>query len=196
MVIGFSLGLGPIPWLIMSEVWNTFSIQNKYNHKEEEFSNCYIIYDLVNSDRFCLFFFWFWRHRATFGYWICGVIYGLFNYASQILPVNIKGLAGSIATMGNWLIAWVVTMTANLLLNWSSGGECVYSACLVCFYQYQYNADLNVYRDIYNLRSSSCHNNCFYSEICPWDQGKNIGRNSVFLQIDMFWESTQVVFLV
>ncbi|XP_027920951.1 sugar transporter ERD6-like 6 [Vigna unguiculata] len=58
MVIGFSLGLGPIPWLIMSE----------------------------------------------------------------ILPVNIKGLAGSIATMGNWLISWVITMTANLLLNWSSGG--------------------------------------------------------------------------
>ncbi|KAL2662614.1 hypothetical protein AAZV13_02G050800 [Glycine max] len=58
MVIGFSLGLGPIPWLIMSE----------------------------------------------------------------ILPVNIKGLAGSIATMGNWLISWVITMTANLLLNWNSGG--------------------------------------------------------------------------
>ncbi|KAL2577105.1 hypothetical protein AAZV13_16G112700 [Glycine max] len=58
MVIGFSLGLGPIPWLIMSE----------------------------------------------------------------ILPVNIKGLAGSIATMGNWLISWGITMTANLLLNWSSGG--------------------------------------------------------------------------
>ncbi|KEH20433.1 sugar porter (SP) family MFS transporter [Medicago truncatula] len=58
MVIGFSLGLGPIPWLIMSE----------------------------------------------------------------ILPVNIKGLAGSTATMANWLVAWIITMTANLLLTWSSGG--------------------------------------------------------------------------
>ncbi|MED6171094.1 hypothetical protein PIB30_037476 [Stylosanthes scabra] len=58
MVIGFSLGLGPIPWLIMSE----------------------------------------------------------------ILPVSIKGLAGSVATMTNWLTAWVITMTANLLLSWSSGG--------------------------------------------------------------------------
>jgi SP family facilitated glucose transporter-like MFS transporter 8 len=61
MVIGFSLGLGPIPWLIMSE----------------------------------------------------------------ILPVNIKGLAGSIATMANWLVAWIITMTANLLLTWSSGGLCL-----------------------------------------------------------------------
>ncbi|KAJ9147080.1 hypothetical protein P3X46_029283 [Hevea brasiliensis] len=58
MVIFFSLGLGAIPWLIMSE----------------------------------------------------------------ILPVNIKGLAGSIATLANWLTSWVVTMTANLLLSWNSGG--------------------------------------------------------------------------
>lgn len=41
---------------------------------------------------------------------------------SEILPVNIKGLAGSVATLANWFTAWVVTMTANLLLNWSSGG--------------------------------------------------------------------------
>lgn len=41
---------------------------------------------------------------------------------SEILPVNIKGLAGSIATLANWLCSWVVTMTANLLLTWSTGG--------------------------------------------------------------------------
>ncbi|KAL3734703.1 hypothetical protein ACJRO7_023964 [Eucalyptus globulus] len=41
---------------------------------------------------------------------------------SEILPVNIKGLAGSIATLANWLSSWVVTMTANLLLTWSTGG--------------------------------------------------------------------------
>ncbi|CAL5384958.1 unnamed protein product [Camellia sinensis] len=57
MIVGFSLGMGPIPWVIMSE----------------------------------------------------------------ILPINIKGLAGSVATLANWFFAWVVTMTANLLLSWSSG---------------------------------------------------------------------------
>ncbi|XP_022844345.1 sugar transporter ERD6-like 6 isoform X2 [Olea europaea var. sylvestris] len=58
LVIGFSIGLGAIPWVIMSE----------------------------------------------------------------ILPVNIKSLAGSVATLANWLTAWVVTMTANLLFTWSKGG--------------------------------------------------------------------------
>ncbi|KAL5558037.1 hypothetical protein UlMin_034248 [Ulmus minor] len=41
---------------------------------------------------------------------------------SEILPVNIKSLAGSVATLANWFFCWVVTMTANLLLEWSSGG--------------------------------------------------------------------------
>ncbi|KAJ0025920.1 hypothetical protein Pint_08966 [Pistacia integerrima] len=58
MIIFFSLGMGPVPWVIMSE----------------------------------------------------------------ILPINIKGLGGSVATLSNWICAWLVTMTANLLLTWSSGG--------------------------------------------------------------------------
>ncbi|PHU01297.1 Sugar transporter ERD6-like 6 [Capsicum chinense] len=58
MIVAFSLGMGPIPWLIMSE----------------------------------------------------------------ILPVKIKGLAGSVATLANWFFSWVVTATAPLLLAWSSGG--------------------------------------------------------------------------
>ncbi|KAF5736031.1 sugar transporter ERD6-like 6 [Tripterygium wilfordii] len=69
MVITFSLGLGALPWLIMSE----------------------------------------------------------------ILPVNIKGLAGSVATLTNWLSSWVVTMTANLLLTWSSGGTFTIYAAVAAF---------------------------------------------------------------
>ncbi|XP_019152502.1 PREDICTED: sugar transporter ERD6-like 6 isoform X2 [Ipomoea nil] len=58
MIVCFSLGMGPIPWLIMSE----------------------------------------------------------------ILPIKIKGLAGSVATLANWFCSWVITATAPLLLDWSSGG--------------------------------------------------------------------------
>ncbi|KAH6765081.1 Major facilitator superfamily protein [Perilla frutescens var. hirtella] len=59
MIVCFSLGLGPIPWLIMSE----------------------------------------------------------------ILPPKIKGLAGSVATLANWFCSFVITMTAPLLLDWSSGAS-------------------------------------------------------------------------
>ncbi|KAJ0733194.1 putative major facilitator, sugar transporter, MFS transporter superfamily [Helianthus annuus] len=69
MVSGFSLGLGPIPWVIMSE----------------------------------------------------------------ILPVNIKSLAGSVATLFNWLAASIVTMTAPLLLDWSSGGTLCMCVLLCSF---------------------------------------------------------------
>ncbi|XP_050920486.1 uncharacterized protein LOC127138129 [Lathyrus oleraceus] len=41
---------------------------------------------------------------------------------SEILPINIKGLAESFATLVNWFFSWLVTLTANLLLDWSSGG--------------------------------------------------------------------------
>lgn len=67
-IITFSLGIGPIPWIIMSE----------------------------------------------------------------ILPANMKGFAGSVATLGNWLTSWAVTMTINIMLEWSSSGTfLIYS--LLCF---------------------------------------------------------------
>ncbi|VAH10397.1 unnamed protein product [Triticum turgidum subsp. durum] len=42
---------------------------------------------------------------------------------SEILPVSIKSLAGSFATLANWLTSFGITMTANLLLSWSAGVE-------------------------------------------------------------------------
>ncbi|VAI10614.1 unnamed protein product [Triticum turgidum subsp. durum] len=44
---------------------------------------------------------------------------------SEILPVSIKSLAGSFATLANWLTSFGITMTANLLLSWSAGGTFV-----------------------------------------------------------------------
>uniref|UniRef100_A0A0E0L5V7 Major facilitator superfamily (MFS) profile domain-containing protein n=1 Tax=Oryza punctata TaxID=4537 RepID=A0A0E0L5V7_ORYPU len=41
---------------------------------------------------------------------------------SEILPVSIKSLGGSFATLANMLTSWAITMTANLLLSWSAGG--------------------------------------------------------------------------
>ncbi|KMZ72644.1 putative Transporter [Zostera marina] len=52
---------------------------------------------------------------------------------SEILPVNVKSLAGSVATLANWFCSWGVTMTANLLLNWSNGGTFTIYALVTAF---------------------------------------------------------------
>ncbi|KAF7828863.1 sugar transporter ERD6-like 6 [Senna tora] len=41
---------------------------------------------------------------------------------AEILPPDIKGLGGSLATFLNWFTAWGITVSANLLLNWSATG--------------------------------------------------------------------------
>lgn len=49
----------------------------------------------------------------------------------QILPVSIKSLGGSIATLAAWLTSFAITMTANLMLTWSVGGSQFYSMLLL-----------------------------------------------------------------
>ncbi|KAA3474379.1 sugar transporter ERD6-like 6 [Gossypium australe] len=85
-VIAFSLGIGAIPWVIMSEIKP-----------------------------------------------MCDGAYFSKLASFQILPVNIKGLAGSVATLANWLTSWVITMTANLLLTWSGGGTFTIYAVVAAF---------------------------------------------------------------
>lgn len=49
---------------------------------------------------------------------------------SEILPVNVKGVAGSVATLSNWMTSWLVTMTFNLLMAWSFSGTFMLYALL------------------------------------------------------------------
>ncbi|KAA8543191.1 hypothetical protein F0562_021314 [Nyssa sinensis] len=44
---------------------------------------------------------------------------------SEIFPINIKGVAGSLATLVNWIGAWAVSYTFNFLMSWSSYGTFV-----------------------------------------------------------------------
>ncbi|KAK7827365.1 sugar transporter erd6-like 5 [Quercus suber] len=39
---------------------------------------------------------------------------------SEIFPINIKGLAGSLVTLVSWTGSWVVSYTFNYLFEWSS----------------------------------------------------------------------------
>lgn len=41
---------------------------------------------------------------------------------SEIFPINIKGVAGSLATLMNWFGAWAISYTFNYLMSWSSYG--------------------------------------------------------------------------
>ncbi|XP_039008738.1 sugar transporter ERD6-like 7 [Hibiscus syriacus] len=41
---------------------------------------------------------------------------------SEIFPINVKGLAGSLATLVNWFCGWAVTYSFNSLMSWSSSG--------------------------------------------------------------------------
>ncbi|EYU43551.1 hypothetical protein ABFS82_04G023500 [Erythranthe guttata] len=49
---------------------------------------------------------------------------------SEIFPINIKGVAGSLATLVNWFGAWAVSYTFNFLMSWSSYGTFVLYAAV------------------------------------------------------------------
>lgn len=44
------------------------------------------------------------------------------NCFSQIFPINIKGSAGSLVTVVNWLGTWIISYAFNFLMKWSSEG--------------------------------------------------------------------------
>lgn len=77
----------------------------------------------------------------------------------QILPVNIKGLAGSVATLGNWLASWAITMTANLLLSWSSGGWSLSPS--VCVFGHEH-----VHAGTFNVCARMC---CVHSNLISYN---------------------------
>lgn len=41
----------------------------------------------------------------------------------QIFPIHVKGTAGSLVVLVNWLGAWIVSYTFNFLMSWSSPGK-------------------------------------------------------------------------
>nr|GEX13017.1 sugar transporter ERD6-like 7 [Tanacetum cinerariifolium] len=49
---------------------------------------------------------------------------------SEIFPINIKGAAGSLATLVNWFGAWLISFTFNYLLSWSSYGTFIIYAAI------------------------------------------------------------------
>ncbi|OVA11402.1 Sugar/inositol transporter [Macleaya cordata] len=49
---------------------------------------------------------------------------------SEIFPINVKGVAGSLATLVNWFGSWVASYTFNYLMSWSSYGTFIIYAVI------------------------------------------------------------------
>ncbi|OAY42216.1 sugar transporter ERD6-like 5 [Manihot esculenta] len=41
---------------------------------------------------------------------------------SEVFPINMKGTAGSLVTVVNWLGSWIISYAFNFLMSWSSSG--------------------------------------------------------------------------
>ncbi|KAL2621574.1 hypothetical protein R1flu_001779 [Riccia fluitans] len=51
----------------------------------------------------------------------------------EIFPAQVKGVAGSVATLTNWSCAWVITLAFNIVFQWSSAGAFwIFALACVC----------------------------------------------------------------
>ncbi|KAL3680657.1 hypothetical protein R1sor_023613 [Riccia sorocarpa] len=60
---------------------------------------------------------------------------------AEVFPAKVKGVAGSLATLVNWSSAWMVTLTFNIVFNWSAAGSfwifslvCVFAVIFVALF--------------------------------------------------------------
>ncbi|RZB54790.1 hypothetical protein D0Y65_044638 [Glycine soja] len=80
-----------------------------------------------------------WRAGESSSEDVVGIYVGAFSIGmgpvpwiiiSEIFPIHVKGTAGSLVILVNWLGSWVVSYTFNFLMSWSSPGTLfLYAGC-------------------------------------------------------------------
>ncbi|KDP23565.1 hypothetical protein JCGZ_23398 [Jatropha curcas] len=60
---------------------------------------------------------------------------------SELFPLHLKGIAGSLVTLVNWFASWFISLTFNLLMEWNSYGTFFLYAC-ICIYSIFFIAKL------------------------------------------------------
>lgn len=91
----FSIGMGAVPWVIMSEVSFNTSIISEIPNKNFKCKTMEQSKFNLMSKLNCL----------------------------QIFPINVKGIGGSLVTLVNWFGSWAISYTFNFLMDWSSAGK-------------------------------------------------------------------------
>ncbi|XP_059648574.1 sugar transporter ERD6-like 5 isoform X2 [Cornus florida] len=68
-------------------------------------------------------------YNGSFGLGMAGIPWLIM---SEIFPINMKGLAGSLVSLVNWFVSWLVSYIFNFLLDWSSAGTFFIFSSISC----------------------------------------------------------------
>lgn len=110
----FSLGIGPIPWVLIGEV-RAISVFVVLSYKQSRVTHMtsMCLVSLVRAMAILP------EHLSV----VCLLCLALVIFFWQIFPNSVKANAGSLASLTNWSFSWVIAMTFNFILQWSTSGR-------------------------------------------------------------------------
>ena len=106
---------------------------------------------------------------------------------TQIFPLNIKGAAGSFATLVNWSGSWACSYTFNFLMSWSTYGKKLDYISIKADSSIRWSWWFNNHcRIIHAFCCSECTCSCVCDQGSAWNQRENPGadtsRNKLYIE--------------